>query len=101
MARQPNHGRDIESEILRVLAEAEAVANDDLGMAVQHIEARLPGYAMSTLLDALSDLWDRRPAPPVHATGYTMGDYEITFYALTEEGRRVAEARGLVRRAEP
>lgn len=90
MATQPNHGRDIKIDILRVLAEAPTpVSSTDIASAL-HIQAgeHRPLTECMAAMDGSG--WLKRTPP---AGGRAR-------WSLTDEGRRVAEARGLVRRAE-
>lgn len=86
MARQPNAGRDIESDILRSLV--------DGPMTVPEMEDELH-VSQSTLRDHMRRLlqrgWSETVRPKV---------FGASPHALTPEGRRVAEARGLTGRAE-
>lgn len=104
MARQPNAGRDIESDILRVLARNETET------AERPYRKPIREGSMTT-----REIREALPLPPVSATGVRSNLYVMTrrglveergrtsqssTYALTDEGRRVAETRGLVRGAE-
>lgn len=98
MAVQPNHGRDIETDILRVLAEGPAT--------IQEVRCWLIGAhpvggppARSTVarhLVALTQPPPERRLVRLASSGRRRG----AVFALTDEGRRVAEARGLTRRAD-
>ena len=83
-----DQGRDIESDILRVLANTEMpLTVEEIGVALE-----LPAVELSVIEDHLEDMrlegW------------YVVTTWNPPYHWEIDDGLRVAEARGLVRRAE-
>lgn len=102
MATQPNAGRDIETDILRVLAEAHLSGGALL--TVREIRDAMGPPAVSTTTirshcRGMSQWYGRRPFPQRPWVMESDGP-PARCYAITDEGLRVAEARGLARKAD-
>lgn len=90
MSTQPNAGRDVETDILRVLAEADGPVPYETVRSLLPEPLPTPRAATEAMMLADRKGWLLRTPPSGGRASWS----------LTDEGHRVAEARGLARRAE-
>jgi hypothetical protein len=97
MADQPNHSRDIRSDVLQVLARARrgklGQTIREHGMSVRDIQRALANPEPSTT--AIRDHLRVMASPNFGRWVSRLDRYR---WEITDEGMRVAEGRGLVRR---